>query len=142
MAFSALLPPKLDWNHCQKLKGYNPASYKTYPARIQTGNPQCEIIPIFVESIKRLEAGSTNKVADQNSAVEEDLKIFFHLPFHPKGIQRTTIRSLYSKTLEPHIPGRKLTVAVSRPKNIRDRLCKTVLERITGQNPSDILKNL
>jgi hypothetical protein len=37
------------------------------------------------------------------------------------------------------IPDRELIVAVSRPRNLRDRVCSTRLPNVTGQNPSDFL---
>jgi hypothetical protein len=65
--------------------------------------------------------------------------IIFHLPFHPRGIQRQTIRNVFNKTVGRHITDRKLIVAVSRPRNLYDRLCQTKLNDVEGKNPSNFM---
>jgi hypothetical protein len=65
--------------------------------------------------------------------------IIFHLPFHPRGIQRQTIRNVYNKTVGRHIMDQQLIVAVSRPRNLHDRLCRTKLSDIDGKNPSNFM---
>jgi hypothetical protein len=65
--------------------------------------------------------------------------LIFHLPFHPRGIQRQTIQEIYQKTLGRHIPDRTLTVAVSRPRNLQERVSSTKLKDVQGKNPSDYI---
>jgi hypothetical protein len=65
--------------------------------------------------------------------------IIFHLKHHPRGITRQQVRSAYSETLEPMLPDRRLLIAVSRPKNIKDRVCSTRLANLPGVNPSDFI---
>ena len=61
---------------------------------------------------------------------------------YPRGIQRDDIRRAYNATLAPHLPEKQLTVAVSRPRNLRDRLCSACLKGKPGDNPSDLLTEL
>jgi hypothetical protein len=65
--------------------------------------------------------------------------LIFHLPFHPRGFQRQTIQDIYKKTLGRHILDRKLTVAVSRPRNLQERISSTKLHDVKGNNPSDYI---
>ena len=53
--------------------------------------------------------------------------LIFHLKYHPRGISHQQVRTAYSETLESLIPERHLIIAVSRPKNLKDRLCSTIL---------------
>jgi len=46
----------------------------------------------------------------------ESNTLFFHLPYHPKGIQRQTVRRLFNSILQPHVPFENMQVAISRPK--------------------------
>jgi hypothetical protein len=72
-----------------------------------------------------------------DTTVDEDKPLIFHIEHHPRGITRQQIRAAYSETIGPLITDRKLIIAVSRPKNIRDRVCSTRLHDIPGDNPSD-----
>jgi hypothetical protein len=65
--------------------------------------------------------------------------LIFHLKFHPRGITRSNIRTIYDTTIGPLIPNRRLLVAVSRPKNLGDRVCSTRLQDVPGNNPSDFM---
>jgi hypothetical protein len=71
---------------------------------------------------------------------EQTKPLFFHLQFHPRGIQRKQIREAYNDTLAPLLESeRRLIVAVSRPRNLRDRVCSTRLPDVTDNNPSDFI---
>ena len=48
--------------------------------------------------------------------------LYMHWQYHPRGIQRHTLRKLYRALLEGHTGFQKLVVAVSRPPNLRDTL--------------------
>jgi hypothetical protein len=65
--------------------------------------------------------------------------IIFHLPYHPRGIQRQTIREVFNSTIGTHLQDRKLIVAVSRPRNLHERLSKTILSDVPGKNPSNYM---
>ena len=48
--------------------------------------------------------------------------LYLHWQYHPRGIQRHTLRKLYKTLLEGHTGFQKLVVAVSIPPNLRDTL--------------------
>ena len=79
------------------------------------------------------------------NSIQPDSPLFFHLPFHPKGISRRFIQQTYKETCESlDVLGEsfrqmksasggvmsilKLTVAYSRAKNLRDILTPSKLK--------------
>jgi hypothetical protein len=101
------------------------------------------LIPLFIEAterLSRLDSENNDRdtiLAGPVQSETEKKPIFFHLPYHPRGIQRATIRNIFSSTLQNVLPQRRLIVAVSRQKNLGDRVCQTRLPDVPGYNPSD-----
>ena len=105
-----------------------------------------QLLPLFKEAELRLttlrRAVHRNTVTPTPTTVDAKIKpIFFHLRFHPRGIQRRQqVRAAYAETLAPLLEqDRRLVVAVSRPRNLRDRVCTTRLPNITDNSPSDFI---
>lgn len=92
---------------------------------------------VFREAWQHIQTTNAPRIQATNETNKQ--RLFFHLPYHPRGIQRGTIQSLFKKHFQKVIPECKLTVAVSRPRNIGDRVCHTVLQDKQGDNPSDHL---
>jgi hypothetical protein len=102
------------------------------------------LLPYFQKAATRLLAADPRIILEptampQTDSNDEDKPMIFHLPHHPRGITRLQVREAYSATLGPLIPERRLLIAVSRPKNIRDRVCRTRLPDLPGTNPSDFI---
>ena len=98
--------------------------------------------PVFKEAMQHLQAHpphcrSTQKIA--SSKTEDSNTLFFHLPFHPRGLQHKTIQQLHQQHVAAVMPDCKLTVAVSRPKNLSDRVCSTKLCDVPNNNPSTFI---
>jgi hypothetical protein len=117
---------------------------------IARGYILAQLMPLFIEAEARLanlqRTGPRNpdvQNAGHSDATATETKtqpLFFHLQFHPRGIQRAQIRAAYNETLAPLLEqDRRLIVAVSRPRNLRDRVCSTRLPDITDNNPSDYI---
>jgi hypothetical protein len=85
---------------------------------------------------------------DQNGQHQAALKkdasntLYIHWRYHPAGIQRSDIRQIYNKTLQPHLPYDNMRVAISRPTNLRDRLTKTVLTPPQNVNLENLIKEM
>jgi hypothetical protein len=102
------------------------------------------LLPVFQKANERLLKHDPRRLLiprvtpppDANQP-EEESPLIFHLLHHPRGVSRQQVRAAYAETVEPLIPERPLIVAVSRPKNIKDRVCRTRLDDIPGANPSD-----
>ena len=103
------------------------------------------LLPLFVEATKRLDhpvdESKQGCAIAATLATEEELTkpIFFHLPCHPRGTQRTAIRKTFNASLKKPLSKRSLTVAVSGAKNLGDRVCRTRLPDVPGCNPSDFI---
>ena len=88
----------------------------------------------------------TNTIQDNN--------LYLHLQYHPRGLSRRTIQATYAQTCTPNeedtfknLPKphtdktmkiNKLTVAYSRPKNLRDIICPTTLQEYGNINVANI----
>jgi hypothetical protein len=102
------------------------------------------LLPIFQKASDRLLTCDPRRniqpqIAPPTDATESEKPLIFHLKHHPRGVTRQQVREAYSEFIEPLITDRPLVVAVSRPKNIRDRVCSTRLADIPGENPSDYI---
>ena len=64
--------------------------------------------------------------------------LFIHTVYHPRGLQRQDLRHIFNQHLGDQIPN-QLIIAMSRPKNLKDRLIHSTLPPVTGCNPSDFL---
>ena len=67
-------------------------------------------------------------------------RAFIHLQYHPYGLNRTQVRNAFDETCD-NFRGTdaeidQLTVAFSRPRNIRDELISARLHQVEGQEAS------
>ena len=71
-------------------------------------------------------------------------KIFFHLEYHPSGVQQKHIRKIFNETcsLLTEETKTQLIIAFSRPKNLQEKISCTQLERPEGKRVSIILHNM
>jgi hypothetical protein len=102
------------------------------------------LMPAFQKASNRLtKSDPRHRLLPQNEPNPDDTKsqnpLIFHLKHHPRGVTRQQVRTAYSEFMEPIISDRNLIIAVSRPKNIKDRVCHTQLPDIPGENPSDFI---
>jgi hypothetical protein len=89
-----------------------------------------QLSPIFSRAASSLES---NQHRSQNKMENNDT-LYLHWEHHPKGLQRKTLRQIYNTTLRSVNPFQNMTMAVSRPKNLRDVLTKASLRL-----PKDLL---
>jgi hypothetical protein len=82
-----------------------------------------DLTPFLSQAALAIDRNETRHTAENNTDT-----LFIHWRYHPHGIQRSDLRSLYNETLKPILNYNKVTVAISRPKNLRDILSKTSLE--------------
>jgi hypothetical protein len=104
-----------------------------------------QLLQLFKEAEVRLTALRRAKMRNPVTAGSVDTTLepkplFFYLQFHPRGIQRQQIRAAYNERLAPLLSeNRRLIVAVSHPRNLRDQVCTTRLPNLTDNNPSDFI---
>jgi predicted Ser/Thr protein kinase len=89
------------------------------------GHKLKDLIPIFQQAAAQLELKQTS---NKNANTNNQNTLFIHWQFHPQGIQRRELRHLYSNLLKPYLDFDKVTIAVSRPKNLRDLLTNARLD--------------
>jgi len=104
---------------------------------VDRGHQVNNLIPIFQQAATAIDLKRLQNSNDDSST------LFIHWEYHPNGIQNKDIRSAYNNILAPHLDYRKMTVAISRPKNLRDILSKSHLANppnITVQGMLDVLR--
>jgi len=69
--------------------------------------------PLFEECMDKLEGSIVNGPQQATNEETNQKPICFHLPFHPRGIQRHHIRRYCATALAPLSPERWLTAAIS-----------------------------
>ena len=98
----------------------------------------------IMKSADKLEHDLSLPQAETNKGKESDTtsnrRAFVHLQFHPYGLSRTQVRAAFDETCD-NFRGTdaeidQLTVAFSRPRNIRDELISARLHQVEGQEAS------
>jgi hypothetical protein len=90
---------------------------------IDRGHLLQDLTPLFTNA-----AATLANEARRSPPVPHSKVLYIHWVFHPNGLQRSDIRMAYNKTLQPLLDYDKMTVAISRPHNLRDKLTKTQLQ--------------
>jgi hypothetical protein len=63
-----------------------------------------------------------NNVHAQQTSQTNSNTLYIYQIYHPYGIQSNDIRKLFNIILEPILDFDRMTVAMSRPRNLRDTL--------------------
>ena len=126
---------------------------------IKRGHKPADIDPVFRECGCHLQRRLSNCKLD-TLAKPKKSRLFFHIPFHPRDISRSKIHELYQEHCnKPDEHGNsfsmglkngkgltvqidQLTVAYSRPKNLRDVLNPTKLLPPPDTSVSALCANL
>jgi thiamine kinase-like enzyme len=88
---------------------------------------------LFTSYLKNTEPSSENSNSNQKS-------LYFHWKYHLHGITNSIIRHHYNKYLKNHLQiFNKMTLAILRPANLRDKLTRTALQLPTGDTISSRL---
>ena len=114
-----------------------------YERLMKVGHKSKHLNPVFTEVAKKLHSKSIKNWSHTDSPDDKN-RIFLHWPFHPKDVSRQKIRDIYESICEsPNKNGEsfkhfttkseeifevsRMTLAYSRPKNLRDLLSPTKL---------------
>jgi len=96
------------------------------------------LTPLLLQAATTLDT-TVNTKARQN---DEDTTFFIHWRHHPKGLQRYDNRALYNTILQPHLDFTNTTLAIPRPKNLKDILTRAALSTTDGFSIQDKIKDL
>ena len=103
----------------------------------ERGHQLKDIIPILQQTAAKLNSTPSHKASKNNLNT-----LFIHQTYHQHGVQRRDIRNLYSQTLETHLDFDRMTVATSRPVNLKDILTKANLRIPPHLNVQKIINEL
>ena len=95
--------------------------------------------PLFRDAYYGITASKTK--SNINKPNNNMQPLYIHIVYHPRGIMRTQLRQIYLETLGQIIDN-PVTIAVARPKNLKQRLCNSKLQHVEGNNPSDIIDKI
>ena len=85
-----------------------------------------QLYELFIDAVNTINKGMINN----NKHIQEDETSFIHCQYHPDGITRRELQHTFESTcseLQQQMKINKLTVAFSRPKNIRYHLAQSKL---------------
>ncbi len=89
---------------------------------------------------KLIPSYQTNTELCSRNLEDSQKSLYFHWKYHPHGISNSTIRYHYNKHLRDHLQTfNKMTLAISRPANLRDILTRTALQLPPGDTISSRL---
>jgi hypothetical protein len=83
-----------------------------------------DLLPLLNQAAATLD---NYAIKSQKPDSQSQNTLYIHWTHHPKGITCSEIRQNYKQSLEPHSIHDRMIVAISRPKNLRDILTRTVL---------------
>ena len=80
------------------------------------------------------------EITSINPLKTNEKNLIFKVPYSPRGVKRQDITAAFHESgLAELIPDRRLICAQLRSTNIRDRVSRTALADIPGDNPSDYI---
>ncbi len=108
---------------------------------LQRGHTLEEIIPTIRSAAASIDNTQGARNLLQPKIPSEDT-LYIHWNYHPSDIKKNDIHRIYNETLKGHDYFRQMRIAMSRPPNLRDTLCRTNIPDLPGRNSSDILRNI
>jgi hypothetical protein len=99
--------------------------------------------PVFAQAALSLDSRILPSVMSESSKKENIL--YIHRTYHPKGIQSYEVRQLYDQILKPsldYLDYDHMTIALSRPRNLRDTLTCTALRTQPNLNVQNLVNEL
>jgi hypothetical protein len=104
---------------------------------VERGHSLTDISPL----LHRAAASMDSHICTSKNRTSDNV-LFIHRTYHPNGLQCKDIRQLYQKILKPHLDFDKMIVAVSRPRNLRDKLTRAALQAPENLNITQLIQNL
>jgi hypothetical protein len=98
------------------------------------------LMPILKQAANKIDSDRVLYNSNDKNATNNSL--FIHLEYQPNDIQGRHIRAIYNDTLAQYIDYDKMTLAVSRPKNLRDILTRAALTLPDNTSVQEIISNL
>ncbi len=106
---------------------------------LDRGHTLANIAPILTQAAATIDRKLISPSPNLNPTNDT---LFIHREFHPKDLQQQDIYILYQEILEPHLDFDRMTVAMSRPKNLPDILSKSILTMPDNFNLKSLIQRL
>jgi hypothetical protein len=113
------------WLQNTTTKDYQDATRAFAQQLVARGHNHASIKPLFLEAAQKLDQPQTQRLTDP--AASNDA-LFYHLEYHPRGIDKTTIRGAYQRHLKKHSGFQRFIIAYARPKNLSDAIMPSTLK--------------
>ena len=92
---------------------------------------------MMVEAAQKIEFGQHNQVEEE---IDSNERTFIHMEYHPNGISRRQLREAFDETCDmftgTEAAIKQVTVAFSRPPNLKDKLTSARLHEVAGKEVS------
>jgi hypothetical protein len=120
-------------------KGYESILLEFIKRLLNRGHTLASLTPILTQAAQILDKNHNqiSKYKDVDSST-----LYIHRTYHPYGLKRHDIRQIYDKILHEHLPFKQMTVAISRPLNLKDILTKTKLQLPPSINIEEIIEDI
>jgi hypothetical protein len=130
------------WNQNSHIKYYQ-TLIQAFAKHLEARGHKIEnITHTLLEAATHTDEKNEKNNKNKRKALTTDTKnLFIHWEYHPSNIDQKMIGQIYEETLKGHEGFDATTVYYSRPKNLRDALCSTVLNQPKGKKMSGILTN-
>ncbi len=120
----------------------DPSSFETILKKFiirltERGHQLQYLLPLLQQAAKLINNQRIHKENKDNRNT-----LFIHHRYHPRGLQRKDIRDIYDRTLKPFLNFDAMTVAISRPNNLREILTKTPLKKPTSLDIPRLIEDM
>ena len=94
----------------------------------------------MVKDVASLEIPKPTSMAAELENNDKEERLVIHTKYHPRGISRQQVRTIFDETCDNFngtaVKIERVTVALSRPTNLKDELTSARLHQPVGQETS------
>jgi hypothetical protein len=94
-----------------------------------------KLTPLFQRAAQQL-----NDKRPLTNNTTNNRTLYIHWVYDPKDVNNKVLHEVYNSTLQPHVNFNKMTIALSRPKNLRDMLTPSRLSLPEGISLRDTME--
>jgi hypothetical protein len=106
---------------------------------IDRGHTIEQLTPLLMQALANLDSRAWQP---SHLSTNTQNTLYINWQHHPGGLQRADIRRIYETTLQPHLSYKRMQIAISRPRNLRDVLAKTTILNAENLNIPGIIQDI
>ena len=104
---------------------------------VARGHKRALLNDMMVKAAQKIEFGQHNQMKEE---IDSNERTFIHMEYHPNGISRRQLREAFEETCDmfngTEVAIKQVTVAFSRPPNLKDKLTSARLREVAGKEAS------